>query len=224
MKLYYHPISTTSRPIMLFAAEAGIPLEMQVVDLFTGEHLQPPYSGVNPNRMVPTLEDGDFRLSENSAILKYLADKVDSPAYPKDLQQRARVNERMDWTNTQLCSDLCYGLIYPQIFDAHKRRSDEAQAATLERARERSKVWLAVLNDHILGANNNFLCGDAMTIADYHACSYVALAELTGTDYSAYPNVKKWLDRMKALKSWQSVYQVVDGFAASLKGKPMVAV
>ena len=224
MKLYYHPISTTSRPIMLFAAEAGIPLEMQVVDLFTGEHLQPPYSGVNPNRMVPTLEDGDFRLSENSAILKYLADKVGSPAYPKDLQQRARVNERMDWTNTQLCSDLCYGLIYPQIFDAHKRRSDEAQAATLERARERAKVWLAVLNDHILGANNNFLCGDAITIADYHASSYVALAELTGTDYSAYPNVKKWLDRMKSLKSWKSVNQVVDGFAASLKGKPMVAV
>ena len=224
MKLYYHPISTTSRPIMLFAAEAGIPLEMQVVDLFTGEHLQPPYSGVNPNRMVPALEDGDFRLSENSAILKYLADKVGSPAYPNDLQQRARVNERMDWTNTQLCSDLCYGLIYPQIFDAHKRRSDEAQAATLERAQERAKVWLAVLNDHILGANNNFLCGDAITIADYHASSYVALAELTGTDYSAYPNVKKWLDRMKALKSWKSVNQVVDGFAASLKGKPMVAV
>ena len=224
MKLYYHPISTTSRPIMLFAAEAGIPLEMQVVDLFTGEHLQPPYSGVNPNRMVPALEDGDFRLSENSAILKYLADKVGSPAYPNDLQQRARVNERMDWTNTQLCSDLCYGLIYPQIFDAHKRRSDEAQAATLERARERAKVWLAVLNDHILGANNNFLCGDAITIADYHASSYVALAELTGTDYSAYPNVKKWLDRMKSLKSWKSVNQVVDGFAASLKGKPMVAV
>ena len=224
MKLYYHPISTTSRPIKLFAAEAGIPLEMQVVDLFTGEHLQPPYSGVNPNRMVPALEDGDFRLSENSAILKYLADKVGSPAYPNDLQQRARVNERMDWTNTQLCSDLCYGLIYPQIFDAHKRRSDEAQAATLERARERAKVWLAVLNDHILGANNNFLCGDAITIADYHASSYVALAELTGTDYSAYPNVKKWLDRMKALKSWKSVNQVVDGFAASLKGKPMVAV
>ena len=40
MKLYHHPISTTSRTIMLFAAESGIPLEMQVVDLFTGEHVQ----------------------------------------------------------------------------------------------------------------------------------------------------------------------------------------
>ena len=224
MKLYYHPISTTSRPIMLFAAESGIALDMQVVDLFTGEHIKPPYAALNPNRLVPTLEDGDFVLTENSAILKYLADKTGSPAYPKDLKQRARVNERMDWTSTQLCSDLVYSLVYPQIFDSHKRRSDEAQAATLERARERAQTWLKVLDENILGPGNNYLCGDAITIADYHAASYVALAEVIGSDLAAYPNVRRWLGRMKALKSWAQVYAVIDGFAASLKGKSMVAV
>ena len=224
MKLYFHPISTTSRPIMLFAAESGIALDMQVVDLFTGEHIKPPYAALNPNRLVPTLEDGDFVLTENSAILKYLADKTGSPAYPKDLKQRARVNERMDWTSTQLCSDLVYSLVYPQIFDSHKRRSDEAQAATLERARERAQTWLKVLDENILGPGNNYLCGDAITIADYHAASYVALAEVIGSDLAAYPNVRRWLGRMKALKSWAQVYAVIDGFAASLKGKSMVAV
>ena len=224
MKLYFHPISTTSRPIMLFAAESGIALDMQVVDLFTGEHIKPPYAALNPNRLVPTLEDGDFVLTENSAILKYLADKTGSPAYPKDLKQRARVNERMDWTSTQLCSDLVYSLVYPQIFDSHKRRSDEAQAATLERARERAQTWLKVLDENILGPGNNYLCGEAITIADYHAASYVALAEVIGSDLAAYPNVRRWLGRMKALKSWAQVYAVIDGFAASLKGKSMVAV
>ncbi len=224
MKLYYHPISTTSRPIMLFAAESGIPLEMQVVDLFTGEHVQPPYSALNPNKLIPTLEDGDFVLTENSAILKYLADKTNSPAYPKDLQKRARVNERMDWTNTQLCIDLVYALVYPQIFDTHKRRSDEAQAATLERGKARAQAWLEVLDKNVLGPGNNYLCGNEITIADYHAASYVALAEVIGSDLAAYPNVKRWLGRMKALKSWPKVYEVIDGFAASLKGKAMVAV
>ena len=52
MKLHYHPISTTCRTIMLFAAENAIPLEMKVVDLFTGEHMQPTYAGLNPNRPV----------------------------------------------------------------------------------------------------------------------------------------------------------------------------
>ena len=224
MKLYYHPISTTSRTVMLFAAESGIPLEMQVVDLFTGEHMKPPYSSLNPNRLIPTLEDGDFVLTENSAILKYLAEKTGSPAYPKDLKQRARVNERMDWTSTQLCSDLVYGLVYPQIFDSHKRRSDEAQAATLERAKERAHTWLTVLNDSILGPGSNFLCGDALTLADYHAVSYVALAEVIGSDLSAYPNVRAWLARMKSLKSWPAVWSVIDGYAATLKSKAMVAV
>ena len=57
----------------------------------TGEHMKPAYAAINPNRLVPVLEDGDFRLTESSAILKYLADKIDSPAYPKDLQEaRAR--------------------------------------------------------------------------------------------------------------------------------------
>jgi glutathione S-transferase len=224
MKLHYHPISTTSRTIMLFAAESGIPLEMKVVDLFTGEHMQPTYAALNPNRLIPTLEDGDFVLTENSAILKYLAEKTGSPAYPKDLQQRARVNERMDWTSTQLCSDLVYGLVYPQIFDSHKRRSDEAQTATLERARERAQTWLQVLNDKILAPGNSYLCGDTLTIADYHAVSYVQLAEVIGSDLSAYPNVKQWLARMKSLKSWPQVYAVIDGFAESLKGKPMVTV
>ncbi len=224
MKLYYHPISTTSRPVMLFAAENQIPLEMLVVDLFTGEHVQPPYAAINPNKLVPTLVDGDFVLTENAAILKYLADKIDSPAYPKDLKKRARVNERMDWTNTQLCIDLVYALVYPQIFDAHKRRSDEAQAATLERGKARAQAWLEVLDKNVLGTDNAYLCGNDMSIADYHAASYVALAEVIGSDLSTYPNVKRWLGRMKALKSWPQVYQVVDGFAASLKGKAMVAV
>jgi glutathione S-transferase len=224
MKLHYHPISTTSRPIMLFAAESGIPLEMKVVDLFTGEHVQPPYAALNPNKLIPTLEDGDFVLTENSAILKYLADKFDSPAYPKDLKQRARVNERMDWTSTQLCSDLVYALVYPQIFDSHRRRSDEAQSATLERGRERAQAWLKVLDENVLGSANKYLCGDTITIADYHAASYVALAEVIGSDLASYPNVKRWLERMKTLRSWPQVYQVIDGFAASLKDKPMLAV
>ena len=166
MKLYYHPISTTSRTIMLFAAEEGVDLDMQLVDLFTGEHMQPTYAGLNPNRLIPTLVDGDFVLTENSAILKYLADKANSAAYPQDLQQRARVNERMDWTSTQVCSDLVYGLVYPQIFDSHKRRSDEAQAATLERSKERAQTWLKVMDEHLLGKGQRWLCGERISIAD----------------------------------------------------------
>ncbi len=217
MKLYFHPASTTSRPIMLFAAENRIPLEEKVVDLFTGEHYQAPFEAINPNHLVPVLEDGAFRLTESSAILKYLADKSDSALYPKDFQKRARVNERMDWINTQLCRDFAYGFVYPQIFPFHKRRSDEAHAATLAWGKERAQGWFKVLDQNILGPGNAYLCGDAITIADYYAASFVALGELLGSDFAAYPNVKRWLGRMKQLPHWKSVNAAIDGFGASLK-------
>ncbi len=224
MKLYYHPASTTSRPLALFIAENGLKLDMQVVDLFTGEQYKPAFEAINPNHMVPVLEDGDFRLTESSAILKYLADAFNSPLYPKDLKQRARVNERMDWVNTQLSRDLCYGVVYPQIFPFHKRRSDEAQNATVEWSKQRAQGWLKVLNDSILGADNAYLCGDNITIADYFCVPFLAMGEVTGSDFSAYPNIQKWLGRMKSLKSWKPVNEAIDGFAASLKDQPMMAV
>jgi glutathione S-transferase len=217
MKIYYHPASTTSRPLMLFASEAGLDIDFQVVDLFTGEHYKPPYEAINPNHLVPVLEDGDFRLTESSAILKYLAEKSGSAAYPKDLKARARVNERMDWINTQLNRDLAYGLVYPQLFPHHKRPSDEVQKATLAWARERAAGWMQVLDSHLL-SQGDYLCGAQITIADYYAAPFVALAEAVGSDLSPYGKVKRWLGRMKELKSWKKVNEVIDGFVASLKG------
>ena len=225
MKLYYHPASTASRPVLLFAAESGIELDLQLVDIFKGEHRQPAYAALNPNALVPMLEDGDdFRLTESSAILKFLADKTDSRLYPKGLYQRARVNERMDWFNTQLSRDYCFGLVFAQLLPHHKRRSDEAQAGTVQWGQERSKVWLQVLNDHILGPGRTYVCGDAITIADYFGAGLLTLGEVIGCDFAAYPHVQGWLTRMKALKSWKSVNAVLDGITASHKGEVFATV
>ena len=75
MKLYMHPVSTTCRPIRLLIAENGIKCDEETVDIVTGAHYQEPYVSLNPNRLVPMLVDDDFRLTEASAILKYLAEK-----------------------------------------------------------------------------------------------------------------------------------------------------
>ena len=224
MKIYCHPASTTSRPVLLFVAENGIAAEIQVVDLFTGEHVKPPYAAVNPSKLVPALEDGDFRLTESSAILKYLAEKTGSPTYPKDLRERARVNERMDWINTQLCRDFAYGFVYPQIFPFHKRRSDEAQAAQLAWGKERAQGWLKVLDESLIGPKNAYLCGDRITIADYFGAPFVALGETIRGDYSGYPNVGRWLASMKQLKTWKKVNEAIDGYAASLKDAKLEAI
>jgi len=204
MKLYYHPVSTASRPIALFAAETGLPLEMQIVDIFKGEHHQPPYASLNPNALVPMLEDGDFRLTESSAILKYLAEKTGSPAYPRELQQRSRVNERMDWFNTSLSRELCYGFLYPQILPAHKRPDEHAQQQTIAWAKRNATRWLSVLNDRWLG-DNRYVCGERLTIADYLGIAQLTFGEVARLDYSRWPNVAKWIARMKDRPTWERV-------------------
>ncbi|HEX4928773.1 MAG TPA: glutathione S-transferase family protein [Burkholderiales bacterium] len=217
MKIYYHPVSTTSRPLVLFCQENSLPVEFQVVDLMKGEHYQPEYIAVNPSRLVPVLEDGDFRLTESSAILKYLAERFQSPAYPSELKARAKVNETMDWINTQLCRDLAYGFVYPQIFPTHKRPSEELQKGTLAWAKERAKGWMKVLDESLIGPKKAYLCGDAITIADYFASSFVSLAEFIRCDFGAYPNLNRWYQRMKGLKSWSKVHEIFYGFAGSMK-------
>jgi glutathione S-transferase len=218
-----HPVSMTSRPVRLFIAESGIKVDEQVVDVMTGEHLQPAFAGVNPSKMVPVLEDGDLRLTESSAILKYLADKIESPAYPKDLKQRAKVNEAMDWFNSNFYRDFGYGLCYPQLFPHHKRGTDDVQKATLEWARDRAQAWLKILNDDILGSKK-YLTGNNISIADYFGVCLLTLGEVTRCDWSKYPNVNRWIDTMKQLKSWGTINEALYGYAGYVKDQPFLTV
>lgn len=223
MKLYFHPVSTASRPIALFLAEAGIAYEPVVVDLSTGEHQKDAFKKLNPNAMVPVLDDDGFVLTESSAILKYLADKVGSAAYPKDLKQRARVNERMDWFASNLVKDYAYNLVYPQVFPHHVRQPEAAQATTLQWGKAQTERWLGLLDKEIIGANK-YVCGDQITIADYYAAGVLSCGTLIGISFSKFPNVERWMGTMRALPSWGKVNEVLEGFASSLKGKSFVTV
>jgi len=223
MKLYMHPVSMTSRPVRLFIAENGIQADEQVVDLMVGEHLQAAFAAVNPSKMVPVLEDGDLRLTESSAILKYLADKIESPTYPKDLKKRAKVNEAMDWFNTNFYRDFAYGLCYPQLFPHHKRQTDEAHKLAIEWGQERAQNWLKILNDDIIG-KRTYVCGDSITIADYFGVCLITLGELPRCDFSKYPNVKRWVDTMKQLPSWNKGNEVLYGYAGQVKDQAFVTV
>jgi glutathione S-transferase len=224
MKLYMHPVSMTSRPVRLFIAENGIDVDEQMVDLMAGEHYGEAFTAINPSRQVPVLEDGDLRLTESSAILKYLADKIDSPAYPKDLKQRAKVNEMMDWFNTTFYRDYAYGWIYPQLFPHHRRPTDEIHQATIAWGKERSLDRLRILDDYWLGQGKPYLCGDKITIADYFGACLLTLGEVIRCDFSAYPNIARWLGKMKRLPSWPKVNEALYGYAEAVKDQKFEAI
>jgi glutathione S-transferase len=218
LKLYMHPVSTVSRPVRLFIHEKKLPVTEQVVDLMTGEHMKPEYSAINPSKQVPALEEGDWRLPESSAILKYLASRFDCPEYPKDLKERAKVDAAMDWINTMLYRDFGYGLLYPQIFPHHKRPTDEQHKGTIAWGKEKCQAALAILDRDILG-KNDYVANNRISIADYFGVCIVTAGELIGCKFDNYPNVKRWIGSMSKLSAWGPINEVMYGFAGSLKGQ-----
>jgi glutathione S-transferase len=223
MKLWMHPASNASRPVLLFAAEKKIEMETQVVDLLKGEHYGEAFTAVNPNRMVPVLDDGDFRLTESSAILKYLAGKINAPEYPTDLKKRAKVDEAMDWFNTQFYRDFGYGLCYPQLFPHHKRPTDDIHNGVIAWGKEKSNVWLGLLDQQWIG-NKQYVCGDQITLADYLGVSFVTIGEIIRCDFSHFKNITRWIGNMKKLSSWTKVNEAHYGFAGAVKDVPYQAI
>jgi glutathione S-transferase len=85
-----------------------------------------------------------------------------------------------------------------------------------------AKSWLQILNDHWVGPKNQYLCGDQLTSADYFGASLVSIGALIGWDFSAYPNIARWLNNMKKLTAWKEINETFNGFVAAGKGKEFV--
>jgi len=218
MKLYMHPASTMSRPVRLLIAEHGLAVAEQIVDLPAGEQRTHAYAALNPNRLVPVLEDGDFRLSESAAILTYLAAKLELSEYPRDLRGRARVDERMSWFNTQLLRDFGHNLVFPQVFPNHRRPTEALNAGTLAWGEAKSALWLSVLDTHYLG-HHRYVAGDVMTIADYFGSCILTAGLLAGCTFERYPNIQRWLGAMTELRTWAKVNEPLYAMARRLQSR-----
>lgn len=217
MKLYCDPISTTSRPVMLFIAEHGLEVELIHVDLMSGGNQAPEYLAVNPNGIVPFLVDGDLALGESTAILRYLADKTGSSTYPTDRKVRAKVDEALGWFSTNLHEYFCLFTIYPSFGIPHGIDPDLAKSMVAFGSAH-SPRWLAVLDQHMIG-DRPFVCGDEITLADYLGAAFITLGHAAAYDFGPYPNIRRWLANMRKLAHWDATYSGFNTFVANLQAQ-----
>ena len=222
MKLYANPVAAFSRPLVLFLERGEIPVDIVNVDVFGGECKGEEFNRLNPSKQIPVLEDDDLVLTECSAILKYLADKAGSSAYPKDLKERAKVNEAMDWINTGFVRDYSYGFVYPQILPDHKRPTEVENESTVAWGRGKARQWMEIFDSKWLGDGKTYMCGNEITIADYFAAGPILVGELIGIDFKPFPNVARWLANMKTLPGWKSVDYEANGLVEAMKGPDYV--
>lgn len=99
-------LSPYALSVFVVLHEKGLPFTWHGVDLDAGANLQPDYAAASLTARVPLLVEGDFRLSESSAIAEYLEARYPAPAYaavyPQDEQQRARARQIQAWLRSDL--------------------------------------------------------------------------------------------------------------------------
>lgn len=195
MTLYHNPYSQHVRRVAALLEETAIPYEPVHVAMNEGAQMAPDYLAVNPNHQVPTLIDGEVKIHESNAILRYLCHKhalVDW--YPKDPAFRASVDQWLDWNQSRL-SQPVIDIVLNKVF-----MGDDADQEAIVRG-EANMIELT----SILGAaleRSDYLAGNSATIADLSVASNISQLQLADAlpDHRA---IRGWYQRVCAIPGFE---------------------
>lgn len=168
--------------------ELALPYQLHHVRIDDGEHRRPEFLALNPHGRIPVLIDGDtgVQLFESATILLYLADKTG-----KLLPARHQVRwEAIKWLQFHASSvgPLLGQRVHFELFAA------EACPVAIDRYRRLTEEAFAVL-DHVL-RDRAYLAGAEYSIADIAHFGWLHIAKIVGFDFSAYPHLSAWHDRV----------------------------
>lgn len=189
MKLYTSPgaCSTADHIALQWAGGA---FEAQVV---TREQRQSPeYRAINPAGQVPVLQDGDFLLTQNAAILGYIADSWPEAQLAGDgsKQQRAEANRWLAFVNSDL-----HPAFKPLFTPARYTTDDAGHEAVLAQARKNVRALFEVADRQLDG--RHWLAG-FRSYADPYLFVVTQWAKKTGVDISGLDDLAAFDARMAA--------------------------
>ena len=193
--LFHSPYSQHARRVVSLLIEARLEYRLQPIAMEKGEHLLPEYLAINPNHQVPTLVDGDIKIHESNAILRYLCVKHGlAEWYPSDLAKRAAIEQWLDWNQCRL-SPAVVDIVLNTVF-----LGDRGDAAAIDRGRANLRELEPLLDAALSGAD--FVAGDRPTIADLSLGSSVfqlGFAKVTPRGQ----RTQRWFERVSAIDGFQ---------------------
>jgi glutathione S-transferase len=161
LKVWGRNTSSNVQKVVWALAEMAIPFERIDVGGAFGKTNEPFYLAMNPNSLVPTLEEDDgFTLWASNAIVRYLAAKHSARVLePADLKQRARAQMWMDWQLTVMAP-----AITPVFWQMIRTPADKRDPGAIAASKEKT-IAAAKIMDEQLG-RTPFLAGDAFSYGD----------------------------------------------------------
>ncbi len=229
LKLYYVPAETDPVGGARNAAKIEIALselgeQRERVDLDREKDLRPKDSWyrktINPNGLVPAIDDDGFVLWDSVAILRYLGD-TRGKIFPEDPREKALVQQWLSWEAEDYNSDMI-NLFYLNATEAATdptafptvivgtKDSPEAQKA----ARQKYAYRMEMLERELTG--NPFIAGE-FSAADIALACHVVLSPLMDFDLRPYAHVRDWLYRLSERRSFQADRIFSNDFQAGRK-------
>jgi glutathione S-transferase len=196
--LYGAPVSPFVRKVLAFAAEKGVALELVPIGL--GDQ-NPDFLSASPFRKMPGFRDGDFCISDSTAIVTYIEAKHPEPALlPADPAGRARAiwyDEFADTILVAAAGPIFFNRVVSPKFMG--KPGDDAAAA-------KGEADMTPICDYLEGVipPSGFLLGDTLTLADISVASPFVNASHAGyiPDATDYPRLTAYLAMMHARPSF----------------------
>jgi len=198
MKLYFHPMSHNSRRARSVALHVGCAFEPIVVDVMAGAHKKPEFLALNPNGMIPLLDDDGFVLGESTAIGLYLADKTKSEVLPTELKARAEVMRWLSWEQCHF-NPACETIVFENLFKSMFGGTKDEKA--VETATVKFHRFATILDAQL--ADGDFVTGKKVTLADFVCASALSLAEPAKVPVEGYKNIGRWREKMNSVPGWK---------------------
>ncbi|MBB4838194.1 glutathione S-transferase [Sphingomonas kyeonggiensis] len=202
MIVFGSTLSPYVRKVMVFGAEKGLELELQPAGMGRGS---PEFMAASPFGKMPGFKDGDFLISDSSAIVAYLDAKYPEPSLiPAEPRARARTiwfDELAD-TIMMAAGSAIFGqrFVRPRVL---KMECDHEAADAAER--DLMPPILAYLEGAIPASG--FLVDDRLTLADIAVASPLATLGCIGVtvDSARYPRLAAWVASMHARPSFAAI-------------------
>jgi glutathione S-transferase len=160
IKIWGRNTSVNVQKVMWAVGELDLAHERIDVGGSFGKNNEPAYLAMNPNGLVPTLQDDGFVLWESNSIVRYLAAKYGAGKLePADLRSRARASSWMDWQLTVAAPALT-----PVFWGLVRTPPEKRDHAAIESGKIKTIAAMKVLDAQL--ATTAFIAGDALSMGD----------------------------------------------------------
>lgn len=200
MKLYYNPMSYNCRKVTFVLNHINHPAELQVVDLLAGQSETPEFLKMNPNGMIPVLEDGNFHIWESNAIMQYIVEKKGShELWPQDMKMRSDINRWQCWQLAHWGPTLEV-FVWEHLFKPMMGQGSPDSGAISEATKDLSQ-YARILEDQLRG--KKFITGNTLTLADISIGMILMYSEQAKFPLSQYSNIQEWFLRIEKMDAWK---------------------